>query len=123
MTCELFALCIAANDPSRLARFWAGVPGWEMVEDRRTGGAALLPSDDTGFRIRFPPTSEEKLGRNRMHFGLTSRSEADQQQAVARAPDLGGRHIDVGQLPDEGHVVLADPAGNDFCVLPAQGKP
>ena len=55
MTCHLFALCFDANDPPRLARFWAGVLGWEMAGDPRDG-IALLPSDDTGFRIRFVPS-------------------------------------------------------------------
>ena len=52
MTCHLFALCFDANDPLRLARFWAGVLGWTMADDAHNG-VALLPSDDTGFRIRF----------------------------------------------------------------------
>ena len=52
-----------------------------------------------------------------MHFDLTSTSLEDQQQTVARALELGARHIDVGQLPEEAHVVLADPEGNEFCVI------
>ena len=55
--------------------------------------------------------------QNRMHFDLTSNSVEDQQQTVARALALGARHIDVGQRPEEGHVVLADPEGNEFCVI------
>jgi hypothetical protein len=50
MTCHLFAVCFDANDPLGLARFWAGVLGWEMSEDPQDS-VALLPSDDTGFRI------------------------------------------------------------------------
>ena len=52
-----------------------------------------------------------------MHFDLTSTSLEDQQQTVARALELGGRHIDIGQRPEEDHVVLADPEGNEFCVI------
>src|SRR5882672_11359297 len=52
MTCHFHALSIDANDPPRLARFWAGVLGWDMADDRQDG-IALLPSDDTGFLIRF----------------------------------------------------------------------
>ena len=52
-----------------------------------------------------------------MHFDLTSTSLEDQQETVARALGLGARHIDVGQLPEEEHVVLADPEGNEFCVI------
>ncbi|MDT0343667.1 VOC family protein [Streptomyces litchfieldiae] len=116
MTAHLHALCFDANDPPRLARFWAGVLDWELVDDPRDG-IALLPSDDTGFRIRFLPTQEEKTEQNRMHFDLTSTSLDNQQQTVATALELGARHIDVGQRPEEGHVVLADPEGNEFCVI------
>lgn len=55
-----------------------------------------------------------------MHVDLTSTSLDDQQQTVRRALELGGRHIDVGQLPEELHVVLDDPEGNEFCVLPGR---
>ena len=117
MTSHLHALCFDANDPLRLARFWAGFLGWEMSDDF-SEGIVLLPSDDTGFRMRFLPTQERKTGQNQMHFDLTSTSLDDQQQAVARALELGARHIDIGQRPEEGHVVLADPEGNEFCVIP-----
>ncbi len=116
MTCRLVALCIDANDPLRLARFWAGVLDGELVDDPH-GGIALLPSDDPGFRIRFLPTEEQKVGQNQLHFDLTSTSLEDQQQTVANALGLGGRPVDVGQRPEEGHVVLADPEGNEFCVI------
>jgi hypothetical protein len=90
--------------------------GWETL-DEPPGGAALLPGDDTGFRIRFLPAQGPKGGQNPMHFDLTSTSPQDQQQTVARALELGAEHIDVGQRPEEGHVVLADPEGNEFCVI------
>jgi hypothetical protein len=75
-----------------------------------------MPSDDTGFLIRFLPTQEHKAGQNQMHFDLTGTSLEDQQQTVARSLDLGARHIDIGQ-GDVSWVVLADPDGNEFCVL------
>jgi predicted enzyme related to lactoylglutathione lyase len=52
-----------------------------------------------------------------MHLDLTSTSLQDQQQTVARSLQLGARHIQIGQRPEEGHVVLADPEGNEFCVI------
>jgi predicted enzyme related to lactoylglutathione lyase len=116
MTCQLFALCFDASRPLRLARFWSGLLGWETTDDPRDG-ITLLPGDDTGFRMRFLPSQERKVGQNRMHFDLTSTSLKDQQRTVARALALGARHIDVGQRPEEGHVVLADPEGNEFCVI------
>jgi catechol 2,3-dioxygenase-like lactoylglutathione lyase family enzyme/predicted enzyme related to lactoylglutathione lyase len=116
MTCHLIALCVDANDPLRLARFWAGLLGWELA-GHPDDGIALLPSDDTGFRLRFLPVPERKAAQNQMHFDLTSTSLADQQRTVARALGLGARHIDIGQRPEEGHIVLADPEGNEFCVI------
>ncbi|MGY0071613.1 VOC family protein [Streptomyces sp. QTS137] len=116
MTSQLHTLCFDANDPLRLSRFWAGVLGRETA-DGSEDGPTLLPGDDTGFRIRFLPTREEKSGQNRTHFDLTSTSLDDQQQVVTRALGLGARHIDIGQRPEEGHVVLADPEGNEFCVI------
>ncbi|WP_426562858.1 VOC family protein [Angustibacter sp. McL0619] len=116
MTSQLFALSFDANDPARLADFWGGVLGWQQADDP-DGGVALVPSDDTGFRLRFLASREQKVVQNLMHFDLTSASLEQQQETVAKALALGGRHIDVGQLPEEEHVVLADPEGNEFCVI------
>ncbi|MFG3437055.1 VOC family protein [Nonomuraea sp. NPDC047897] len=116
MTSRLVALCFDAHDPLGLGRFWAGVLGWETADDSHDG-VTLLPGDDTGFRIRCLPSREKKTGPNQMHFDLTSTSLEDQRRTVARALDLGARHIDIGQRPEEGHVVLADPEGNELCVL------
>ncbi len=114
MTSHLLAVCFDALDPARLAQFWAGVLGREVV-----GGSngSLLPGNDTQISLRFVPSQSEKAGPNNMHLHLTSGSRTDQQQTVATALGLGARHLDVGQLPEEGHVVLADPEGNEFCVI------
>ena len=112
MPARLVALTVAANDPAALARFWGRFLGWEPVGDWMLG-----PPDVTGFRLRFEPTAEPKTAQNRMHVDLTSTSLADQQETVARALRLGALHCDVGQLPEEEHVVLADPEGNEFCVI------
>jgi hypothetical protein len=74
----------------------------------------------TGFRLRFLQTDEPKRVTNRahldQHLDLTSTSWPDREAMVARALELGGRHLDVGQLPKEQHVVLADPEGDELCV-------
>ncbi len=117
MTADLVALSFDAHDPLGLAGFWASVLGWDLVQDQPHGDFALLPSDDTGFRLRFVASQEEKVVANRIHFDLTSESLEQQELTVATALGLGARHIDVGQLPEEEHVVLADPEGNEFCVI------
>jgi predicted enzyme related to lactoylglutathione lyase len=116
VTSRIFALCLDANDPAGLARFWSGVLGWQTADDS-PDGIDLIPNDDTGFRLRFLATEDPKVGQNQMHFDLTSTSPEGQQETVARALALGGRHLDVGQTPEEGHVVLADPEGNELCVI------
>jgi hypothetical protein len=58
-----------------------------------------------------------KTGQNRNHLDVTSESDADQRDTVSDLLALGARRADVGQGPDETHVVLADPEGNEFCVL------
>ncbi|MDG4830423.1 VOC family protein [Solwaraspora sp. WMMD1047] len=116
MACHLYALTFDADQPLRLARFWSGLLGWEITDDP-SDGIVLPPADDTGFRLRFRPARGPKVGQNQAHFDLTSTSQANQEQTVARALELGGRHLDVGQDPTDGHVVLADPEGNEFCVI------
>jgi catechol 2,3-dioxygenase-like lactoylglutathione lyase family enzyme len=107
-------LTFDAHDAASLARFWAGLLGRDVVED---AGGALVPEEDTQVSLRFVPSRTEKAGPNRIHLHLTSASSADQQDRVATALGLGAAHLDVGQRPEEGHVVLADPEGNEFCVV------
>jgi predicted enzyme related to lactoylglutathione lyase len=116
MTCQLVALTFDASDPRALAGFWAGILGWELVDDDEDC-IELLPSDDTGFGIQFLLTADPKIVPNHMHLDLTSTSFKDQRHTVTRALRLGARHLDIGQGPDASHVVLCDPEGNEFCVI------
>jgi predicted enzyme related to lactoylglutathione lyase len=115
VTSELVALCFDANDPLRLARFWAEALRWEINESADEIG--LVPTDGTRFEILFEPVPEPKPAKNRLHLDLTTTSIDDQNETVAQLIELGGRHIDVGQLPDDEHVVLADPEGNELCII------
>jgi len=116
MTSQLVALCFDANDPLRLARFWADALHWE-VDAERQEEIRLVPTDGTRFEIRFRPVPEKKAGKNRIHLDLTTTSVADQTETVERLVEIGARHIDVGQGPDDAHVVLADPEGNELCII------
>ena len=111
MASTLHALTILASDPPELASFWGGLLGWSRDD------LELLP-DDGPLRLAFVATEEPRAGLNQIHFHLTSNA-ATQDGTVARALELGATHLDVGQLPDEDHVVLADPDGNEFCVIEA----
>jgi catechol 2,3-dioxygenase-like lactoylglutathione lyase family enzyme len=118
MTSRLSAICFRTPRPDDLVRFWSGV-----LPDRAPDGTDLLPPAGTeGFRVRFVPGDEPKSGQNRAHFDLTSGTDDAQRDTVARVLALGGRHIDIGQRPEETHVVLADPDGNELCVIAAGNK-
>lgn len=115
MTSRLFAICFDATDPIPVARFWAGLLGRDLVED---AGGALLPGVDTQLGLLFVPGHTQRTAQDRrLHLHLTSASLTDQRHTVATALRIGARHLDVGQRPEEEHVVLADPEGNEFCVI------
>jgi hypothetical protein len=114
VTSRLHAVAVDARDPFRLARFWAAMLGRRVVEGAND---AVLPGEDTQLGLQFVPSLSPKVGASRMHMHLTSSSLADQQRTVAKALELGACHLDVGQLPEEEHVVLADPEGYEFCVI------
>ena len=114
MPARLLGLNFDARDPARLAAFWGSILGRAIVDDVR---GALLPGSDGQVGLRFAASRAQKVDANRVHPHLTSTTPADQQHTVAAAVELGAKHLDVGQLPGERHVVLADPEDNEFCVI------
>lgn len=108
MAVTLTALRWFALDPAAQARFWAGV-----LDVPAEGETVDVP----GFSLRFVATDRPKTVQARIHLDLTSTSLEDQRTRVAQVLQLGGRHIDIGQGPAEAHVVLADPEGNELCVI------
>lgn len=79
----------------------------------------LLPGDERQVGLRFVAGSTQKVGFNRLHLHLTSASPEGQRATIEKALSIGGCHLDFGQLPEEGHVVLSDPGDNEFCVIEA----
>jgi predicted enzyme related to lactoylglutathione lyase len=116
MSSRLVNLCLDALDPLRMANFWSAALGWP-VDDADPAEIGLLPTDGTRLQILFEPVADAKVGQNRVHLDLTTTSFEDQQDTVARLLTAGGRHTDIGQGPDDDHVVLADPEGNELCIL------
>lgn len=106
----LIALRCLALDPGEQARFWAGA-----LDVPAEGETVVVP----GFALRFVVTDRPKTVQARIHLDLTSSSLEDQRAHVATVLRLGGRHVDIGQDPSDGDVVLADPEGNELCVIPA----
>jgi predicted enzyme related to lactoylglutathione lyase len=121
MSSRLVALCFDTNDPLRLARFWAEALRWDarMASDDEV---SLVPTDGTRFELDFVRVPETKTGKNPMHLDLTTTSLDDQNETAERLVELGARHIDVGQGAGDAHVVLADPEGNEFCLIEPDNK-
>jgi predicted enzyme related to lactoylglutathione lyase len=120
MPTRLVHLVADAHDPARLARFWAALLGWEIADETAeevdVWPAGYTYPDPVAVPIVFVPVPERKTGKNRVHLDLASASAADQARLVSRARDLGGGPADIGQ-GDVPWVVMADPEGNEFCVL------
>jgi hypothetical protein len=113
---ELVGLVMDSNSPSELAQFWARALRWD-ISTTASGDLELIPTDPTSFRLAFRDGAEPKVAQNPIHFDLTSASIDDQQSSVADLIAHGAKPADVGQVGDEGHVVLADPEGNEFCLI------
>lgn len=120
MSLGVQCVCVDTRDPDRLARFWAEALGWrrtyeepdEVVLEPPEGS----PQDGVAPDLLFLKVPEEKVGKNRLHFDLRP---DDQAAEVERLAGLGARRVSVGQGSDVSWVVLADPDGNEFCVLRA----
>ncbi|MFB9687651.1 VOC family protein [Amycolatopsis plumensis] len=117
MTTRLVNLVIDAARPEVLADFWAALLGWHaVVEEDREIDVRAPESDGWDLDLVFVPVPEPKEVKNRIHLDLASTTPEHQAELVARALELGGRRADLGQ-GDLPWVVLADPEGNEFCVL------
>ena len=81
-----------------------------------------VPTDATSFHVAFRSDAHDTVGQNRVHFDLTTTSLDDQNTTVAELLAIGARHIDIGQDPSDTHVVLADPEGNEFCIIEPQNR-
>ncbi len=113
-------VCVDTTDPARLAPFWEAALGWRRTYD--TVDEVVLeppegsPADGVSPDLLFLRVPEEKTTKNRLHIDLRP---DDQAAEVARLEGLGARRVSVGQAADVSWVVLADPDGNELCVLRA----
>ncbi len=123
MTSKFTELAIDCAEPKRLAEFWCSVLGYE-VQDEEPGvvaiGSPLVPEGKMRAGpvppvLTFARVPEGKTVKNRLHLDVNP-TDSEQDDEVRRLLDLGARYVDVGQ-GDVSWVVLADPEGNEFCVL------
>lgn len=110
------SVVVDAIDPARLARWWAEVLGYRIThegpDEVTIGNGGATPT------LTFVPVPEPKTLKNRLHIDL---NPDDQEAEVERLVDMGARRVDVGQ-GEARWVVLADPEGNEFCVLTARAR-
>ena len=112
-------LNIDCADPSPVAAFWQAALGWRRTHE--TADQIVLeppagsPEDGVAPDLLFLRVPDPTPGKNRLHLDLRP---SDQESEVRRLIGLGARHASIGQASDASWVVLADPEGNELCVLP-----
>ncbi|MBY8339540.1 VOC family protein [Streptomyces spinosirectus] len=118
MALEWEQLNVDAADPVALGRWWTEALGWVVVNDD-PGEFEIRPDKDTLPGLIFAQVPEGKTVKNRLHMDFRP---DDRDAEVARLLALGARHVDVGQGDDVPWVTLADPEGNEFCVLSSRRR-
>lgn len=115
MPARISCICIDSPDPGPLSEFWSDVLGWDVVEDSDEG-VSLAPPGGGLPTLDILPVAEAKLVKNRLHLDLRADGNTFDDE-LDRLEDLGAVRVDVGQSPEVTWVVLADPQGNEFCLL------
>jgi catechol 2,3-dioxygenase-like lactoylglutathione lyase family enzyme len=119
MTSEFAQWTLDVRDVDRMAAFWSAVLGYR-IEHGDDGDAHLWPPRGSGLSVWLQPTDRPKTTKNRDHPDLVV-AGGDVGAEVDRLLALGATRADVGQKGDEGFTVLADPEGNEFCLLHRSG--
>jgi catechol 2,3-dioxygenase-like lactoylglutathione lyase family enzyme len=123
MACRISEIVIDAADPEALSRFWCAVLGYEELGRASDGGIEIGPPD-AGFGgpqpiLVFNHSATRTAGKLPTHIDVNA-TDRSQEDELARLLELGANHADVGQTGDESWHVLADPEGNEFCLLAAR---
>jgi catechol 2,3-dioxygenase-like lactoylglutathione lyase family enzyme len=125
VACRITELVLDCIDPDRLARFWCAVLGY--VELERVEGSVEIGPADLGFggpqpTLVFERTDQPKTGKLRLHIDVNP-TDRDQDAELERLLAAGARSVDIGQTGHESWHVLADPEGNEFCLLRSRVDP
>ena len=120
MACRISELIIKCRDPQRLAEFWCEVLDFIVLDT--DDGVEIGPREGFGGlqpTLIFSPTTEPGAVNLRLHFDVNA-TDRDQDAELERLLKLGARPADIGQSGEEPWHVLADPEGNEFCLLQAR---
>ena len=124
MACRLTELVIDCHDHRRVGEFWRAVLGYEVTETSDGPDdyyVQLTGPPGSGPTVLVVRTPDEKVTKNRLHLDVNA-TDRDQAAEVERILALGATRVDIGQ-GDVSWVVLADPDGNEFCVLASTVAP
>jgi len=115
MPVRLHHIVVDTHDLPGLARFWTQALGWKILSERDRE-IVIGPDESAPVGMCFMPVPDAKTVKNRVHLDLTTSAE-DRDEEIERLLALGARRVDVGQTGAESWTVLADPEGNEFCVV------
>jgi predicted enzyme related to lactoylglutathione lyase len=116
MPLRLHHIVIDAHDLPALAQFWSEALGWPVLSARERE-VVIGASVDAPVGVCLMPAGEtRKTVKNRVHLDLTT-TDGDRDSEIERLIGLGARRVDVGQTDQDSWDVLADPEGNEFCVV------
>jgi predicted enzyme related to lactoylglutathione lyase len=115
MPVRLHHIVIDAHDLPMLARFWAEALGWQILSERERE-IVIGTEENAPIGICFMPVSDPKRVKNRLHLDITT-SASDRDTEIERLLGLGAQKVDIGQTSAESWIVLADPEGNEFCLV------
>jgi predicted enzyme related to lactoylglutathione lyase len=115
MPVTLHHVVVDTHDLPGLARFWSQALDWKILSER-DGEIVIGPDVNAPVGMCFMPVSDPKTVKNRVHLDVTTEA-ADRDAEIERLLALGARRVDIGQTGEESWTVLADPEGNEFCVI------
>jgi predicted enzyme related to lactoylglutathione lyase len=115
MPVRLHHIVIDTHDLPGLAAFWTRALGWKILSERER--EIVIGTDENApVGICFMPVTDTKTVKNRLHLDITTGAD-DRDAEIERLLVLGAQRVDVGQTGQESWTVLADPEGNEFCVI------
>jgi predicted enzyme related to lactoylglutathione lyase len=113
MASRWYTVVIDAQDPARLARWWAQVLDYQVVYET-SDEVGIAPDENTYPGIAFVAATQAKNGKNRIHLDL---NPDDRDAEVERLVNMGARRVHPGHHDSASWIVLGDPEGNEFCIL------
>ena len=123
MACRITELVLDCADPDKLADFWCSVLGYQVL-DRDSDGIEIGRADQSPedrITLVLSRVAEPKRQKLRMHLDVNA-TDRDQAAELERLLGLGATLVDIGQAKVRWHV-LADPEGNEFCLLKRRVAP